>query len=82
MYDGYSASLQGGTADSTIYDAGIDGVTLAEALAWARAQTDWVVVRPRWDSAVHYWAGGGPVPERHGLGQDFVPVLPDDADSR
>ena len=81
IHDGYSASIQGGTADPTIYDEGIDGVTLAEALAWARSRTDWVVVRPRWDPGVHYWAGVGPVPENHELGQDHVPVLSDEAEA-
>jgi len=77
-YDGYAASLQGGSADPTIYDEGIgpckdDGitpVTLSEALAWALARTDWVIVRPRWDQAVHDWAGRGPVPYVPELEQD------------
>lgn len=55
-YDGYAASLQGGTTDPMIYDEGIgpikdDGITpvaLSEALAWALARTDRVIVRPRW----------------------------------
>ena len=81
IYDGYSASLQGGVADPTIYDPGVDGVSLADALGWARARTQWVIVRPRWDPGVHYWAGVGPLPELHELGQDIVPVLPEDAES-
>jgi len=80
--DGYSASLQGGLADPDIYDPGIDGASLSEALAWARARTEWVIVRPEWDSGVHYWAGVGPIPESLELGQDLVPILPEDADSR
>jgi hypothetical protein len=39
----------------------------------------WVIVRPEWDSAVHYWAGVGPIPEFHELGQDRVPILPESA---
>lgn len=83
IYDGYAASLQGGTADPTIYDEGIgsskaDGtpVTLGEALEWALARTDWVIVRPRWDPSVHYWAGRGPAPRIPELEQeDEIPVL-------
>jgi len=82
-HDGYAVSLQGGTADPTIYDEGIgpckdDGitpVTPSEALTWALARTDWVVVRPEWNQAVHYWAGRGPVPYVPELEQDEVPVL-------
>jgi hypothetical protein len=82
IHDGYSASIQGSTADPTIYDDGVDGVTLAEALAWARSRTDWVVVRPQWDPGVHYWAGVGPVPANVELGQDEVPVLPEEGPGR
>jgi len=77
--DDYHVSLQGGLADPAIYDDGLEGVTLPEALAWARERTQWVIVRPRWDPGVHYWAGVGPVPDQHELGQDVVPVLPPDA---
>lgn len=79
--DGYSASLQGGLADPTIYDPGLDGVTLVQALEWARARTDWIIVRPEWDPGVHYWAGVGPIPEFHELGQDVVPILREHEDS-
>jgi hypothetical protein len=79
--DGYSASLQGGLADPTIYDPGIDGVTLVQALEWARARTDWIIVRPEWDPGVHYWAGVGPIPKFHELGQDVVPILREHEDS-
>ncbi len=87
VYDGYAASLQGGNADPTIYDEGIgpsreDGikpVTLAEAVEWALARTDWVIARPRWDQAVHYWAGRGPAPHIPELEQDEIPLLPRDA---
>ena len=82
MDAGYSASLQGGLADPSIYEPGIDGVTLSAALAWARVRTQWVIVRPEWDPGVHYWAGVGPIPEFHELGQDVVPILSEDAESR
>ena len=83
IHDGYAASLQGGAADPTIYEQGIgpaqdDGlsaVTLTEALSWALARTEWVIVRPRWDPEVHYWAGHGPVPDIPELEQDEIPVL-------
>lgn len=32
---------------------------LRDALAWARARTDAVIVRPAWDENTHYWAGRG-----------------------
>ena len=32
---------------------------LRDALAWARARTDAVVVRPAWDEGTYYWAGHG-----------------------
>jgi hypothetical protein len=36
---------------------------LEDALAWARARTPWVMVRPSWDEDRYYWAGVGPPPE-------------------
>ncbi len=75
-FDTYEASLQSGTANPDINDAGILTPSLAEALEWARARTEWVMVRPQWDdSGTYYWAGSGPVPERHGVSQVAVPVL-------
>jgi hypothetical protein len=79
-FDAYDASLQGGTADPTIYDEGIVTESLAEALDWARARTRWIMVRPPWDLGTYYWAGTGPVPEHHELNQGVVPILGLDAD--
>lgn len=36
---------------------------LAETLAWARARTRWIMVRPSWDQGRYYWAGDSPPPE-------------------
>lgn len=73
-FDAYQASLQGGTADPSIFDPGIMTESLGEALAWARARTRWIMIRPRWDLGTYYWAGPGPVPEAHEVGQDVVPI--------
>lgn len=74
-FDAYDASLQAGSRSPDVYDPGIVTTSLAEALAWARARTDWVLVRPRWDDGTYYWAGIGPVPEHHELDQAVVPIL-------
>ncbi len=74
-FDAYEASLQAGSRSPDIYDPGIVTTSLAEALAWTRARTDWVLVRPRWDEGTYYWAGVGPVPEHHELNQAVVPIL-------
>jgi hypothetical protein len=73
-FDAYEASLQGGSLNPQINDPGIVTASLDEALAWARARTDWVMVRPRRDNGTYYWAGVGPVPERHEIGQAVVPI--------
>ena len=69
----YGASLQE-TPDDT--DANLETADLEEALDWARARTDWVMVRPAWDIHVHYWAGVGGVPHDPGTTDDQVAMLP------
>jgi hypothetical protein len=73
-FDAYEASLQPGSRSPDINDPGIVTPSLAEALAWARARTDWVMLRPRRDNGTYYWAGIGPVPEQHGTNQAIVPI--------
>jgi hypothetical protein len=69
----YWASLQD-TADDT--DANLETVDLQEALDWARARTEWVMVRPAWDTKVHYWAGVGAIPDDPETTDDQVVMLP------
>lgn len=69
----YAVSLQGPPEDPDLFEDGGQVPTLAEALAWARARTDWIVVRPQWDPATSYWAGTGSAPLSHGTP---LPVLP------
>jgi hypothetical protein len=59
---GYECSWQPYTdeADNDLYEDGPRFTELADALAWARRRTDWITVRPKWDSGTHYWAGRGP----------------------
>jgi hypothetical protein len=57
----YDVSFQGpGPAVDNHRVAALDA-----ALALARSRTDWIMVRPAWDSSRYYWAGGGPIPSDH-----------------
>ena len=69
----YLASLQFTPDDA---DANLQTTDLQEALDWARARTDWVMVRPAWDPDVHYWAGSGTVPDAPETSDDQVAILP------
>jgi hypothetical protein len=55
----YFCSWQG-DGDNDLYEDGPLLADLDEALAWGRARTDLITVRPSWDPATHYWAGDGP----------------------
>lgn len=76
MFDDYGASIQASSADSSIYEEGINTPDLGEALRWVRQRTSWILVRPAWDQGVHYWAGEGAVPGDLDTGQPHVPTLP------
>lgn len=55
----YVMSWQSAAPDDDLYEDGPEFFALEEALAWADARTDSVIVRPAWDPATHYWAGKG-----------------------
>lgn len=60
----YTASWQGGPegGDVELLEDVDDVADLATVLAWARARSARVMVRPDWDPDTTYWAGEGPPP--------------------
>lgn len=56
---GYRVSWQSDRGQGDWCEDGPYCARLHDALAWARARTDAVIVRPAWDENTHYWAGRG-----------------------
>jgi len=56
---GYWVSWQSDRGQGDWCEDGPYCADLRDALAWARARTDAVIVRPAWDENTHYWAGPG-----------------------
>ncbi len=61
-HSGYHLHVENLAGIKPPMEPGPDGLSLADALAWARTRTDWIVVRPEWDPDVSYWGGPGEVP--------------------
>lgn len=56
---GYWVSWQSDRGDDNWCENGPGFADLRDALTWARARTDAVIVRPAWDENTRYWAGQG-----------------------